>query len=56
MENDLVNKLGLYDRFGARESNLHIHGFYNGIIDWDIAKEELRKVEKCLRDVEEVLK
>jgi len=50
-----IEALGLHDRFGAREATLHIHGFYDGIIGWELANEELEKVERYLSDVDKLL-
>ncbi|MGQ9468546.1 MAG: hypothetical protein ACUVTD_01765 [Nitrososphaerales archaeon] len=54
-KDETVKELGLHDRFGAREVVLHVHGFYDGIVGWELADEELEKVEKYLRDIEKLL-
>jgi len=54
-KDEAIEALGLHDRFGAREAALHIHGFYDGMVGWELANEELEKAEKYLRDVEELL-
>lgn len=54
-KDEAIKGLGLHDRFGAREATLHIHGFYDGIVGWELANEELEKVEGYLRDVEKLL-
>jgi len=50
-----IEALGLEDIFGARESILHIHGFYDGMVSYERANEELEKVERYLNDVENLL-
>ncbi|KPV65482.1 MAG: hypothetical protein AOA65_0086 [Candidatus Bathyarchaeota archaeon BA1] len=45
-KDEAIKALGLHDRFGAREAALHIHGFYDGMVGWELANEELEKVEK----------
>jgi len=47
----LVEKLGLLDRFSARDHHLHEQGFYEGIIDYDTLKTEFGKVKRFIEDI-----
>jgi len=47
-----VSKVGLYDRIEARRSVLHNDGFYSGILTPEETKEELKKVERLIEDIE----
>jgi len=46
-----VEKMGLLDRFSARDHHLHEQGFYEGIIDRDTLKTELEKVKRFIEDI-----
>ena len=50
-----VEKMGLRDRYGARERYLHEMTFYNGIIDPEMLKVEVKKVRRYLDDVRELI-
>ncbi len=58
---DLSNKhqqvsiLGIYDRVEARRSILHNDGFYGGALAPEEVREELRKVEKLIEDIEALI-
>ena len=45
-----VERMGLRDRYAARERNLHELVFYEGIIDIDEIKKELEKVKGYVSD------
>jgi len=47
-----VAKLGLGDRYMARMGYLHIDGFYEGTLGPEEAGEQIRRVEKLLKDIE----
>ena len=47
-----VSRVGLYDRTEARRSILHNDGFYSGILKPKETEEELKKVERLIKDVE----
>jgi len=51
-----VERLGLRDRYGARERYLHETTFYDGIIDPEMLKREVAKVRKYLDDVKRLVK
>jgi hypothetical protein len=46
-----VEKLGLRDRYGARERYLHQMAFYDGIIDPELLRREVEKVRRFVEDV-----
>ncbi len=46
-----IEKLGLRDRYSAREKNLHEMVFYDGVIDVDDIRSELQKSRKYLEDI-----
>ncbi len=46
-----IRKLGLRDRFAAREYNLHIRAFYDGEYRIETLKEELEKARKLVEDI-----
>ena len=50
-----ISKLGIYDRVEARRSVLHNDGFYGGVLTPDEVEEELKKVEKLIGDIENLL-
>lgn len=50
-----IENLGLRDRYGARERYLHQMTFYNGIIDEEMLKKEIRKVKKYIEDIEKTI-
>jgi hypothetical protein len=50
-----VEKLGLRDRYGARERYLHEMTFYDGIIDPELLKREIEKVRKFIEDVQGII-
>ena len=55
---DLVQeaeKLGLRDRYGARERYLHEMTFYDGIIDVDMLRREVEKVRRYIEDVKRLI-
>jgi len=47
-----VERLGLRDRYGARERYLRQMTFYDGIIDLEMLKIEAKKVRRYVSDVE----
>lgn len=47
-----MKALGILDRVEARRSMLHADGFYSGILNPDEVKEELKKVEELINDIE----
>ncbi|KPV64983.1 MAG: Archaeal PaREP1/PaREP8 family protein [Candidatus Bathyarchaeota archaeon BA1] len=47
----VVEKLGLLDRFSARDHHLHELGFYEGILSPATIKIELKKVRKYIEDI-----
>jgi uncharacterized protein (UPF0332 family) len=49
-----IEKLGLRDRYSARERNLHELVFYEGIIEVEDIDVELKKAEKFVEDIEKV--
>jgi len=51
-----VGKLGLCDRYCARERHLRGMTFYEGIVDEDLLRYEVQKVERYLRDVEDLIR
>lgn len=51
-----VENKTMSDRFMARAHYLHEEGFYAGNIDLDRLEIELEKVEKYIKDVEELIK
>jgi len=50
-----VEKLGLRDRYGARERYLHEMTFYDGIIDPELLRREVEKVKRFIEDVQRLL-
>ncbi len=50
-----VKRLGLADRYSARERNLHGLTFYEGIIDKELLAKEIDKVKKYIEDVEKIV-
>jgi HEPN domain-containing protein len=50
-----VERLGLRDRYSARERNLHELVFYEGIIDVEEVRRELEKARRYVDDVERLL-
>ena len=50
-----VKRLGLADRYSARERNLHGLVFYEGIIDRELLAKEIDKVKKYIEDVEKIV-
>jgi len=50
-----VERLGLRDRYSARERNLHELVFYEGIIDVEEVRKELEKARRYVDDVERLL-
>jgi len=46
-----IENMGFRDRYAARERNLHELVFYEGIIDIDEIRKELRKVKRYASDV-----
>jgi len=50
-----LERLGLRDRYGARERYLHEMTFYDGIMDPEMLKREVEKVRKFLEDVQRVV-
>ena len=50
-----VEKLGLGDRYGARERCLHEMTFYDGIIDPELLRREAEKVKRLIEDVQRLL-
>jgi hypothetical protein len=50
-----VEKLGLRDRYGARERYLHEMTFYDGIIDSEMLRREVDRVKKYLDDVKKLI-
>jgi len=50
-----VERLGLRDRYGARERYLHQMTFYDGIIDLEMLKIEVEKVRRYISDVERLI-
>jgi len=46
-----VEKLGLRDRYGARERYLHQMTFYDGIIDPELLRREVEKARRFVEDV-----
>jgi hypothetical protein len=46
-----VEKLGLRDRYGARERYLHQTTFHDGIIDPELLRREVEKVRRFVEDV-----
>jgi hypothetical protein len=55
-EDPRIEELRIRDRYGARERYLHKMTFYDGIIDIDMLKREIAKVEKYIADIERLLK
>ena len=51
-----VEKLGLRDRYGARERYLHMMTFYDGIVDEEMLRREVVKAKRYVEDVEKLLK
>lgn len=51
-----IERLGFRDRYGARERYLHEMTFYDGIIDVEMLKREIGKVERYIEDVEKNIK
>lgn len=51
-----IEKLGLRDKYGARERYLHEMTFYDGIIDIEMLRREIGKVKEYIEDVEKLLK
>jgi len=47
----IIEKLGLLDRFSARDHHLHEQGFYEGILSLSTIKIELKKVRKYIEDI-----
>jgi hypothetical protein len=47
-----VKKLGLVDRFMARDHVLHMRGFYNGDIEPEEVRENFEKVKRYIEDIE----
>jgi len=54
-EDPEVEKLGLRDRYGARERYLYEMTFYDGIIDPDMLRREMEKVKKFIEDVQRII-
>ena len=50
-----VSKLGIYDRIEAKRIVLHNDGFYGEVLTPDEVKEELKKVEKLIGDIKNLL-
>uniref|UniRef100_A0A7J3X935 HEPN domain-containing protein n=1 Tax=Thermofilum pendens TaxID=2269 RepID=A0A7J3X935_THEPE len=50
-----VEKLGLRDRYGARERYLHEMTFYEGVVDPELLRREVEKVRRFLEDVQRVV-
>jgi len=50
-----VERLGLRDRYGARERYLHEMTFYGGIVDPETLRREVEKVRKYLADVKRLV-
>jgi len=50
-----VEKLGLRDRYGARERYLHMMTFYDGIIDEEMLRREVVKAKRYVEDVEKLI-
>ena len=50
-----VKRLGLADRYSARERNLHGLVFHEGIIDRELLAKEIDKVKKYIEDVEKIV-
>ncbi|MCC6059796.1 MAG: hypothetical protein LM563_06095 [Thermofilum sp.] len=46
-----VEKLGLRDRYGARERYLHQMAFHDGIIDPELLRREVEKARRFVEDV-----
>ena len=46
-----VRRLGLRDRFAAREYNLHIRAFYDGEYVVEALREEMGKAERLIEDI-----
>jgi len=46
-----VEKLGLRDRYGARERYLHQMAFHDGIIDPELLRREVEKGRRFVEDV-----
>lgn len=51
-----IERYGFRDRYAARERYLHELTFYEGIIDIDLLKIEVKKVRKYIEDVENLIK
>ena len=50
-----IEKLGLRDRYSARERNLHELVFYEGIIDVEDIKIEIEKAKRFIEDVKKLI-
>jgi len=50
-----IEKLGFRDRYGARDRYLHQMTFYEGIIDPEMLKREVKKVEKYIEEVKKLI-
>jgi len=50
-----VERLGLRDRYGARERYLRQMTFYDGIIDLEILKIEVERARRYISDVERLI-
>jgi uncharacterized protein (UPF0332 family) len=50
-----VRRLGLGDRFMAREYRLHVRCFYDGEYSIDILREELDKAKQYIEDIAKLL-
>jgi len=50
-----VEKLGFRDRYGARDRYLYQMTFYEGIIDPEMLKREIKKVEKYIEEVKRLI-
>ncbi|MEM1637918.1 MAG: PaREP1 family protein [Pyrobaculum sp.] len=51
-----LEKMGLRDRYSARERNLHELVFYEGVVDVEDVKVEIEKARKYVEDVELLLR
>ena len=55
LRDPVIEKLGLRDKFAAREYNLHIRAFYDGEYDVDVLKEEIRKARKLVEEISSII-
>ena len=56
IKDEKVKKLGLRERFMAREYTLHIRCFYDGEYTVEAIREELEKSKQYINDIEKLLK